>query len=53
MQYGIKMSRMYALPLEICRPQGLLLRAADLLQDSREHCVVAVCFYVELHRMHR
>ena len=51
MQYGIKMSRMYAPPpLGICRPQGLLLRAADLLRDSREHCVVAVCFHVELHR---
>ncbi|KIK05166.1 hypothetical protein K443DRAFT_91680, partial [Laccaria amethystina LaAM-08-1] len=37
-------------PLGICRPQGLLLKAADLLRDSRECCVVAVCFYVELHR---
>ena len=53
MQYGIKMSRMYAPPLGICKPQGLLLRAADLLRDSRERCVVAVCFYVELHRTHR
>ena len=30
------MSRMYAPSLGICRPQGLLLRAADLLRDSRE-----------------
>ncbi|EDR04740.1 uncharacterized protein LACBIDRAFT_304131 [Laccaria bicolor S238N-H82] len=45
MQYGIKMSRMYAPPLGICRPQGLLLRAADLLRNSREHYEVAMCFY--------
>ena len=48
MQYGIKMSRKYPPLLVICRPQGLLWRAADLLCDSREHYVVAVCCYREL-----
>ncbi|EDR14571.1 uncharacterized protein LACBIDRAFT_305302 [Laccaria bicolor S238N-H82] len=48
MQYGIKMSRTYPPSLAICRPQGLLPRAADLLCNSREHYVVALCFYGEL-----
>ena len=43
MQYGMKMSRIYAPSLGICRPQGLLLRAADVLRDvENKQAVVAV-----------